>query len=181
LPSEDLLATGGPVDGGGFPAEYCLPGVNGGGDPGEPDEYFLPSVPDATGGGLDFTGGDEFPDEYCLPAGGLDFAAGGALLPDEYFFPLGLDAWGGEYGLLGGELGFVAKDEPGLDEPEEYDLPDEGRLEDEDDRLDDEEELLPEEYDLPFPAKASSGMVARIMLAIKMRLIKRLSIFLLPV
>jgi len=124
---------------------YCFPGVYGGGDPGEPDEYFLPSVPDATGGGLDFTGGDEFPDEYFLPAGGLDFAAGGALLPEEYFLPLGLDAWGGEYGLLGGELGFVANDEPLLDEPEEYDLP-EGRLLDEDedeDRLDDE--LLPEE------------------------------------
>ena len=167
MPSADLLATGGPVDGGGFPAEYCLPGVNGGGDPGEPDEYFLPAVPEATGGGLDFTGGDEFPDEYCLPAGGLDFAAGGALLPDEYFFPLGLDAWGGEYGLLGGELGFVA-----------YDLPDEGRLE-EDDRL--EDELLPEEYDLPFWAKASGVSVRRTILAIKMRLIKRLSIFLLPV
>lgn len=126
LPSADLLATGGPVDGGGLPAVYCLPGV-GGGVAGDPDEYFLPSEPDATGGGLDFTGGEEFPEEYCLPAGGLDFAAGGELLPDEYCLPLGLLAWactGGEYGRLGGELGLVAKDEPLLDDPpEEYDEP----------------------------------------------------------
>jgi hypothetical protein len=61
FPSEDLLAIGGPVEGGGLPAAY-LPGVDGdvGGDPGgDPGEYLLPSVPDALGDELGLLAKDD--------------------------------------------------------------------------------------------------------------------------